>query len=60
MTHPEFNANTEGIEVAKAFADSVRGKTIIVSGVNRNGIGFTTAQALVSFVDGVYSVLCWN
>uniref|UniRef100_A0A8H7KF29 Ketoreductase (KR) domain-containing protein n=1 Tax=Bionectria ochroleuca TaxID=29856 RepID=A0A8H7KF29_BIOOC len=48
MTHPEFNANTEGIEVAKAFADSVRGKTIIVSGVNRNGIGFTTAQALAS------------
>ncbi|VUC25497.1 unnamed protein product [Clonostachys rosea] len=47
-THPEFNANTEGIEVAKAFPDSVRGKTIIVTGVNRNGIGFTTAQALAS------------
>ncbi|RYO75251.1 hypothetical protein DL764_010537 [Monosporascus ibericus] len=47
-THPEFNANTEGLEVAKAFADGVRGKTIIVTGVNLKGIGFSTAQAFAS------------
>ncbi|KAK7749299.1 hypothetical protein SLS62_008268 [Diatrype stigma] len=47
-THPEFNANTEALEVAKAFADGIRGKTVIVTGVNRGGIGFTTAQAFAS------------
>ena len=46
-THPEYNANTEALEVAKAFAERIRGKTIIVTGVNRGGIGFTTAQAFV-------------
>lgn len=47
-THPEFNANTEGVEVAKAFPSQIRGKTVIITGVNRGGIGFSTAQALVS------------
>ncbi|RYP64385.1 hypothetical protein DL771_008779 [Monosporascus sp. 5C6A] len=47
-THPEFDANTEALEVAKAFADGVRGKTIIITGVNRSGIGFTAAQAFAS------------
>ncbi|RYP84523.1 hypothetical protein DL769_001182 [Monosporascus sp. CRB-8-3] len=47
-THPEFNANTESLEVVKAFADGVRGKTIIVTGANRGGIGFSTAQAFAS------------
>ncbi|RYP19845.1 hypothetical protein DL765_003099 [Monosporascus sp. GIB2] len=47
-THPEFNANTEGLEVAKAFVDGVRGKTIIVTGANRSGVGFSTAQAFAS------------
>ena len=48
-THPEFNATTEALDVAKAFAAEVRGKTVIVTGVNRGGIGFTTAQAFVRF-----------
>ena len=47
-THPEFDRNTEALDVAKAFPDAVRGKTIIVTGVNRGGIGFTTAQAFAS------------
>lgn len=46
-THPEFNADTEALEVAKAFPESIRGRTIIVTGVNRSGIGFTTSQAFV-------------
>lgn len=46
-THAEFNDKTEGTEVAKAFAETIRGKTILVTGVNRGGIGFTTAEAFV-------------
>ena len=47
-THPDYNANTEALDVAKAFPEAIRGKTIIVTGVNRSGIGFTTAEALAS------------
>ncbi|KAH6691169.1 putative short-chain dehydrogenase [Leptodontidium sp. MPI-SDFR-AT-0119] len=47
-TYPQFDGNTEALEVAKAFADSVRGKNILVTGVNRGGIGFTTAEAFAS------------
>ena len=47
-THPEFNANTEGVEVVKAFPSQIRNKSVIITGVNRGGIGFSTAQALVS------------
>jgi NAD(P)-dependent dehydrogenase (short-subunit alcohol dehydrogenase family) len=56
-THPEFNATTEALEVAKAFATEVRGKTVIVTGVNRGGIGFTTAQAFVSLFT-ISSMIC--
>ncbi|OAA59640.1 NAD(P)-binding domain protein [Niveomyces insectorum RCEF 264] len=47
-THPEFGASTEALDVAKAFADQLRGKTVLITGVNRDGIGFTTAQAFAS------------
>jgi NADP-dependent 3-hydroxy acid dehydrogenase YdfG len=47
-THSEFNANTEAVEVAKAFADGICGKTVLITGVNRGGIGFATAHAFVS------------
>ncbi|KAI5461789.1 hypothetical protein BGZ63DRAFT_355724 [Mariannaea sp. PMI_226] len=47
-TYPEFNANTESIDVAKAFSERIRGKTIVVTGGNRNGIAFSTAQAFAS------------
>ncbi|KAH8598930.1 hypothetical protein B0O99DRAFT_650173 [Bisporella sp. PMI_857] len=47
-THPEFKENTEAVDVAKAFADRIRGKTIIVTGVNRGGIGYTTAEAFAT------------
>ncbi|XDG01071.1 hypothetical protein ABKA04_000686 [Annulohypoxylon sp. FPYF3050] len=46
-TYP-FDQNTEALEVAKAFAEGIRGKTIIVTGANLKGIGFTTAQAFAS------------
>ncbi|UKZ73629.1 hypothetical protein TrVFT333_001277 [Trichoderma virens FT-333] len=47
-SHPEFNRNTEGLDVAKAFPDRIRNKTIIVTGVNRGGVGFSTSQAFAS------------
>ena len=47
-TNPNFNENTDGLEVAKAYSESIRGKTIIVTGVNLKGIGFSTAQAFAS------------
>ncbi|KAH6843202.1 hypothetical protein B0I37DRAFT_408096 [Chaetomium sp. MPI-CAGE-AT-0009] len=47
-SHSEFDANTEALEVAQAFPEAIRGKTIIVTGVNLLGIGHTTAQAFAS------------
>jgi hypothetical protein len=47
-THSEFGIHTEAVDVAKAFADGIRGKTILITGVNRSSIGFSTAHALVS------------
>ncbi|KAH7309651.1 putative short-chain dehydrogenase [Stachybotrys elegans] len=47
-THPEFSQTTEALDVAKAFPDRVHGRTILVTGVNLAGIGFTTAQAFAS------------
>jgi hypothetical protein len=46
-TNPAYNDQTEALEVAKAFASSINGKTVIVTGVNKNGIGFSTAKAFV-------------
>jgi hypothetical protein len=46
-THPEYGANTEAKEVAKGFAHLISGKTVVITGVNRKGIGFATAEAFV-------------
>ncbi|KAL1902493.1 hypothetical protein Sste5346_001474 [Sporothrix stenoceras] len=47
-THSEFGANTEAVEVAKAFADRVKGKTVFVTGGNIKGIGYATAYGMAS------------
>ncbi|KAF2876647.1 hypothetical protein BDV95DRAFT_482811 [Massariosphaeria phaeospora] len=47
-THAEFNDKTEALDVAKAFADGIRGKTILVTGANKDGLGFSTLQAFAS------------
>jgi hypothetical protein len=47
-SHPEFNRDTEGLDVAKAFPEGIRNKTILITGVNRGGVGFSTSQAFVS------------
>jgi hypothetical protein len=49
-TYPELNGKTESVEVAEKFAGQIRGKTILVTGVNRGGIGFSTSQAFVSSI----------
>lgn len=59
-THPEFNDKTEGLEVAQAFAEKIRGRTIVITGVNRNGIGYAAAESFVSALcrTGLVSVQC--
>ena len=47
-THTEYNADTEALEVAKAFPEAIKGKTIIITGVNIKGIGFAAAQGFAS------------
>ncbi|KAI1110383.1 putative short-chain dehydrogenase [Nemania sp. NC0429] len=47
-THPEFNAKTEALEVAAAFSEGIRGKTILVTGGNPEGLGFSACQAFAS------------
>lgn len=47
-THPSFGADTTGLEVAQTFADRIQGRTILVTGVNLKGIGYTTAEAFAS------------
>ncbi|EXA35835.1 hypothetical protein NW761_005342 [Fusarium oxysporum] len=47
-TFSQFNGDTEGLEVAQAFSEQVSGKVVLVTGVNRGGIGYSTAEALAS------------
>jgi hypothetical protein len=54
-THVQFNEKTEGLEVAQAFSGEIHGKTILVTGVNPAGIGFTTAEAFV----GLFFISCF-
>lgn len=46
-THSEFNDKTEALDVAAEFTDRIKGKTAVVTGVNKDGLGFTTSEALV-------------
>ncbi|KAI9151514.1 oxidoreductase [Paramyrothecium foliicola] len=47
-TYADFGYDTEGLQVAQAFEDQIRGRTVVVTGVNRGGIGFSTAEAFAS------------
>ncbi|KAB5533636.1 putative short-chain dehydrogenase [Coniochaeta sp. 2T2.1] len=47
-THPDFNDQTTGLEVAASFASRIRGKTVLITGANPGGIGWTTAEAFAS------------
>lgn len=52
-TYSDFDQKTEGLEVAEKFAGEIQGKTILVTGVNKGGIGFSTAEAFVSDRDAL-------
>ncbi|KAK8867624.1 NAD(P)-binding protein [Apiospora arundinis] len=43
-----WNEKTAGSEVAKAFADQIKGRNVVITGVAPNGIGQTTASAIAS------------
>lgn len=47
-TYSEFNDKTEALKVASAFTENIRGKTVLVTGVNKDGLGFSAAEAFVS------------
>ncbi|CAK7222843.1 hypothetical protein SBRCBS47491_005000 [Sporothrix bragantina] len=47
-THADYNAQTTATEVAAAFADSVKGKNIVVTGISPASIGYTTVMALAA------------
>ncbi|EXJ81521.1 hypothetical protein A1O1_07585 [Capronia coronata CBS 617.96] len=48
VTHSEFDGKTDASTVATAFASGIKDRTIVITGVNKRGIGFATAQALAS------------
>lgn len=47
-THADFGHDTEALDVAKAFSSGIKGKTVIITGVNTGGLGYSAAQALAS------------
>ncbi|KAJ5088899.1 hypothetical protein N7456_012515 [Penicillium angulare] len=47
-TFTDFNATTESLDVAKLFSDRISGRTILITGVNLGGVGFSTARAFAS------------
>ncbi|KAF2826039.1 retinol dehydrogenase 12 [Ophiobolus disseminans] len=44
-TNASFGAQTGGLEVAETYASNVKGKTILITGVSKDGIGEATARA---------------
>jgi NAD(P)-dependent dehydrogenase (short-subunit alcohol dehydrogenase family) len=47
-TFAEYDAKTEAATVVSAFASSIIGRTILITGVNKLGLGYATAHALAS------------
>jgi NAD(P)-dependent dehydrogenase (short-subunit alcohol dehydrogenase family) len=47
-THPEFHKESEASDVATAFPDAIKGRTILITGVGKEGIGHATAEAFAS------------
>ncbi|KAL2270639.1 hypothetical protein VTJ83DRAFT_10 [Remersonia thermophila] len=47
-SHPTYGLKTPGSEVAQAFAERIRGKTILVTGVSPKSIGAATVLNLAS------------
>ncbi|KAK3208467.1 hypothetical protein GRF29_77g886711 [Pseudopithomyces chartarum] len=47
-TNPQWGPTTVAATVAAAFSGSIEGRTILITGVNRIGLGYTTAVAFAS------------
>jgi NAD(P)-dependent dehydrogenase (short-subunit alcohol dehydrogenase family) len=47
-TFANFGLKTDGLVVATAFAGLIKDRTILITGVNKLGIGYATAQAFAS------------
>lgn len=47
-TVADFGASTDASDVAAAFSTSVKGRTFLITGVNKLGVGYATAVALAS------------
>ncbi|KAH7143448.1 hypothetical protein EDB81DRAFT_884061 [Dactylonectria macrodidyma] len=47
-SHPEFNSKTTATEAAAAFAQEIKGKSVVITGVSPSGIGASTALAIAS------------
>jgi NAD(P)-dependent dehydrogenase (short-subunit alcohol dehydrogenase family) len=47
-TVADFGAKTEASAVASTFPASIKGRTILITGVNKLGVGYAIAQALAS------------
>ena len=47
-TNSHFDKATEATTVAAAYPDAIKDRTLLITGVNKQGIGFTTAEAFAS------------
>jgi NAD(P)-dependent dehydrogenase (short-subunit alcohol dehydrogenase family) len=47
-TIADFGAKTEASAVASTFSASIKGRTILITGVNKLGVGYAIVQALAS------------
>jgi len=47
-THADFDKSTDAIQVAAAFPQAIKDRTILITGVNKQGIGYATAEAFAS------------
>nr|GAT59771.1 short-chain dehydrogenase/reductase family protein [Mycena chlorophos] len=47
--NPVFTETTTAAEVAEAFAEQVKGKTVLITGTSVKGLGFATARALAKY-----------
>lgn len=48
VTVADFGASTNASDVAAAFSASVKGRTFLITGVNKLGVGYATAVALAT------------
>ncbi|KAF2469978.1 NAD(P)-binding protein [Lindgomyces ingoldianus] len=48
LTHPEWNQEIGGLEVAEAFAAQIKGKTVLITGISPSSIGSSISLSIAS------------